>query len=50
MRYDDALIRLTIDVPDTEDTRQWMALFKSELLHRFDQLEIYVVAFTLEVL
>jgi hypothetical protein len=22
-RYDDMLFRLTIDVPDTDDTRQW---------------------------
>jgi hypothetical protein len=48
-RYDDRLSRLTVDVPDTEDTRRWMAMFKQHLLERFDQLEIYVVSHVIEV-
>jgi hypothetical protein len=43
MRYDDELFRLAVDVPDTEDSRYWIATFKKELLKRFDQLEIYIV-------
>jgi hypothetical protein len=48
-RYDDELFRLTLDVPDSEDSRHWMAMFKKALLKRFDQLEIYVVSFPVEV-
>ncbi len=49
-RYDDRLHRLTIDVPDTDDNRRWMSAFKTELLRRFDQLEIYAVTHLIDVL
>jgi hypothetical protein len=49
MRYDDELFRLTVDVPDTDDSRYWLETFKKELLERFDQLEIYIVSFPVEV-
>ena len=49
-RYDDTLSRLTIDVPDTEDARQWMTRFKDALLARFRQVEIYVVSYLVDVL
>jgi hypothetical protein len=49
MRYEDKLFRLTLDVPDTEDTRHWMVTFKDKLIQRFDQLEIYIVSFPIEV-
>ena len=48
-RYDDKLFRLTVDVPDTEESRAWMAAFKQELVARFDQLEVYVVSHVIEV-
>ena len=46
-RYDDELVRLTVDVPDTDDTRHWLGVFKKELMRRFE--EIYVVSSPLEV-
>jgi hypothetical protein len=49
MRYDDELFRLALDVPDTDDSRHWIATFKKELLQRFDQLEIYIVSYPVEV-
>jgi hypothetical protein len=49
MRYDYELFRLTVDVPDTDDSRHWIAIFKKELLKRFDQLEIYIVSHPVEV-
>ena len=49
-RYDDMLFRLTIDVPDTGDTRQWMTEFKQSLLARFRQVEIYTVSYLIDVL
>jgi hypothetical protein len=49
-RYDDELLRLTIDVPDTDDTRRWMTMFKTELLTRFQQLEIYITSYPIDVL
>jgi hypothetical protein len=49
-RYDDELLRLTIDVPDTDDNRRWMTMFKTELLDRFEQLEIYITSYPIDVL
>ena len=49
MRYDDELFRLAVDVPDTDDSRYWVETFKKELLKRFDQLEIYIVSYPVDV-
>lgn len=49
-RYDDELFRLTVDVADTAENRQFVAQLKAELLQRFEQLEIYVVSYPIEVL
>jgi hypothetical protein len=35
--YDDQLYRLVLDVPDTDDSRHWIATFKKEL--RSDDLD-----------
>lgn len=49
-RYEDNLFKLTLDVTDTALSREFVAHLKSELLERFEQLEIYVVSFPVEVL
>jgi hypothetical protein len=49
-RYDDKLFRLLVDVPDADESRAWMEAFKQEPVTRFDQLEIYVVSYALDVL
>jgi hypothetical protein len=49
-RYDDTLFRLTIDVPDSNDTREWMTRFKEALVGRFRQREIYMVSYAIDVL
>jgi hypothetical protein len=43
------VFRLALDVPDSDDSRHWIATFKKELLERFDQLEIYIVSYPVEV-
>ena len=48
-RYDDELFKLTVDVDDTLDSAAFIARFKAELLERFDQLEIYIASFAVEV-
>ena len=48
-RYDDQLYRLALDVPDTDDSKHWITTFKKELLKRFEQLDIYVVSYPVEV-
>ena len=49
MRYDDQLFLLSIDVEDTAEHRAWIAHFKSHLLERFQQLEIYVTSYPIDL-
>jgi hypothetical protein len=48
-RYHDELFRLTVDIEDTPDNRQFVTQLKAELRQRFEQLEIYVVSYPVEV-
>ena len=49
MRYDDRLFLLSIDVEDTAEHRTWIAHFKSDLLERFEQLEIHVTSYPIDL-
>jgi len=49
-RYEDELFRLTVDVEDRPEHAKFIAHLKAELLERFEQLEIYVVSYPIEVL
>ncbi len=48
-RYDDRLFAVIVDVDDTTDQRAWIGHLKSHLLRRFEQLEIYVTSYPIEV-
>jgi hypothetical protein len=48
-RYDDRLFALIVDVDDTGEHRAWIAHLKSHLLQRFEQLEIYVTSYPIDV-
>ena len=48
--YRDTLIRLFVDVADTEENRGFFRDFKEQLKERFQQLEIYVTSHPIEVL
>lgn len=48
--YRDTLIRLFVDVADTEESRGFFRDFKEQLKERFQQLEIYVTSHPIEVL
>ncbi len=48
-RYDDRLFSLIVDVDDTVEHRAWIAHLKSHLLQRFEQLEIYVASYPIEI-
>ena len=49
-RYEEDFIRLLVDVPDTRANRQFFLRLKATLLKRFEQLEIYIVSYSLDVL
>ncbi|MEZ4727713.1 MAG: hypothetical protein R3E79_11335 [Caldilineaceae bacterium] len=44
------MFKLTVDVEDKPESRDFITHLKAELLERFDQLEIYVVAYPIAVL
>jgi hypothetical protein len=48
--YVDELWRFTIDVEDTPENQVFMAAYKKTLLERFEQIEIYMVSFPVEII
>jgi hypothetical protein len=47
VRYEDTSVRLTVDVDDTPENRQFFLQFKAVLLERFEQVEIYIASYPL---
>ena len=47
--YRDDLIRLVVDVPDSEENRQWMKDFKERWKSRLEQLELWMVSHPIEI-
>lgn len=49
-RYEDELLRLVIDVEDSPESQQFLVSFKAVLLERFQQIEIYIASYPIELL
>jgi hypothetical protein len=50
VRYEDELVRISVDVPDTAKNRQFFASFKAKLIKRFGQLEIYIASYAVDII
>src|SRR5438067_1085196 len=50
VRYEDTSVRLSVDVEDTPENRQFFVDFKKTLLDRFEQIEIYIASFPVDIL
>ena len=48
--YEDELLRYVVDVEDTPENHQFFVTFKAMLLERFQQIEIYIVSYPVEIL
>jgi hypothetical protein len=48
-RYEDELLRYVVDVEDTPENQQFFAAYKPTLLERFEQIEIYIASFPVEI-
>ena len=48
--HQDQLMRLYLDLPDTSENIQFFGHYKDTLKERFQQLDIYVTTFLVEVL
>lgn len=47
--YRDNLVRVVVDVPDSAKNRQWMRTFKRRWKIRLEQLELWMVSYSVEV-
>jgi hypothetical protein len=47
--YRDNLVRAVVDVPDSTKNRQWMKRFKRRWKMRFEQVELWIVSYRIEV-
>jgi hypothetical protein len=49
-RYEDELRRFVVDVEDTPENHQFFVAFKQTLLERFEQVEIYIACYSIDIL
>ena len=49
-RYEDELIRITVDVDDTPENQYFFLRLKSVLLERFEQIDVYIVSYPVDIL
>jgi hypothetical protein len=49
-RYEEDFVRLFVDVPDNRFNRQFFVRLKKTLLERFEQLEIYIASYPVDIL
>lgn len=47
--YRDDLVRVVVDVPDTVDNRAWMRNLKARWKERLQQLDLWVVSYSIDV-
>lgn len=49
-RFEDDLVKLVLDLDDTEATEQFMRDYKRRLKERFEQIDIWIVAFPIRII
>lgn len=47
--YRDNLVRIVVDVPDTDEHRNWVKEFKSRWKAKLEQLELWVISYRIEI-
>lgn len=47
--YRDTLVKLVVDVPDSDESRAWMRQFKVRWKGRLEQVDLWLVSFTIDV-
>jgi hypothetical protein len=49
MRFEEEMRRFTVDVANTAGNREFFARFKRTLRERFEQIEIYIVSYLVDI-
>ena len=47
--YRDNLVKIVIDAPDEEANREWMREYKARWKEKLEQLELWLVSYTIDV-
>ena len=47
--YRDNLVKIVIDTPDDEANREWMREYKSRWKNKLEQLDLWLVSYTIDV-
>jgi hypothetical protein len=47
--YRDTLVKIVIDAPDDEANREWMREYKSRWKDKLEQLELWLVSYTIDL-
>ena len=47
--YRDNLVKIVIDAPDKESNREWMREYKKRWKQKLEQLELWLVSYTIDV-
>jgi hypothetical protein len=48
--YEDKLIRITIDVPESADSDTFFRQYKETLKERFKQIDVWISSYTIEII
>lgn len=47
--YRDNLVKIFVDVPDSEENRQWMKHYRDRWKARLEQLELWLVSYLIDI-
>ena len=47
--YRDTLVKIVVDVPDSQANRQWMKTFKDLWKIRLEQLDLWLVSYVIDI-
>ncbi len=47
--YRDNLVKIVIDAPDEEANREWMREYKARWKEKLEQLELWLISYTIDV-
>ncbi len=47
--YRDNLVKIVIDAPDEEENREWMRDYKARWKQKLEQLELWLISYTIDI-
>lgn len=47
--YRDNLVKIVVDAPDKDENREWMRNFKVRCKEKFEQIDLWLISYTIDV-